>query len=562
MKLRPMRISTQVHSRRRRSALAFVLSSVFAVLACWSRAAFAAPVIITDQGPLSGLSVPGENEYLGIPYAAQPDGRLRWRPPDPPAHFNGVFKATEFGSRCPQLQNGIVTGSEHCLHLNVYVPDTDPPAQGFPVMVWIHGGGLVDGAGSDYDPTPLVKKGHVIVVTINYRLGLLGFFAHPAIDSEGHLNANYGLMDQQFALEWVRRNIGAFGGDSERVTIFGESAGGFSVLSDLASPTAAGLFEGGIVESGAYAEFQDYFDSVSVVPLVTAETIGTSRVPAGTALASAVGCSSQTAQCLRATSASALVKIEPGTVFPIIDGTVLTQTLDSAFASGEFNRVPIINGTNHDEWRYFVAEEYDLSGHPLTNAKYPAAVAALFGLPVTNSFVQLVLSEYPLSNYPPPQGYFVSAPLALGAVGTDWDFACTARNADLSLSKYVPTYTYEFNDETAPPFLSGLSFPQGDSHEIELEYLFNMGVRFTTDQQRLSDTMIDYWTQFARTGNPNGREHNRGSEENGDSGGSPNWPLYRGVRGRFESLVAPTPKTESDSSFDNFHKCSSFWNTF
>jgi para-nitrobenzyl esterase len=163
--------------------------------------------------------------------------------------------------------------------------------------------------------------------------------------------------------------------------------------------------------------------------------MGTVFAPAGTALASTVGCGDQTAKCLRAVPASTLVEAEPTTEFPIIDGTVLTQNLDSAFASGEFNRVPIINGTNHDEWRLFVALDYDLAGNPLTDAQYPDVVAPLLGLPVTNYIVQSVLSEYPLSNYPPPQGYSVSAPLALGAVGTDWFFVCTARKADLSLSK-------------------------------------------------------------------------------------------------------------------------------
>jgi para-nitrobenzyl esterase len=420
-------------------------------------------------------------------------------------------------------------------------------------MVWIHGGGLAFGAGSDYDPTPLVEKGNVIVVTLNYRVSVLGFFAHPAIDGEGHLNANYGLMDQQFALKWVQHNIGAFGGDAKRVTIFGESAGGFSVLSNVASPTAAGLFRAGISESGAYAHYQNYWDAITVIPLATAETTDTPFVPAGTTLATNVGCSSQTAQCLRGVAASTLVEQVPSTEFPIIDGTVLTQNLDSAFATGQFNRVPLINGTNHDEWRLFVADTYDLTGHPLTNADYPEAVAALFGLPVSNPIVQGVLSEYPLSNYPPPQGFSVSAPLALGAVGTDWFFVCTARKADLSLSKYVQTYTYEFNDETAPSIFSPgtLNFPLGDSHFIEVQYLFDFGSPFTPDQQQLSDTMIGYWTNFARTGNPNFE-------------GAARWPVYTGAGGEFLSLIAPMPpndSTESDSSFNSFHNCSSFWDS-
>src|SRR5215469_15474662 len=181
-------------------------------------------------------------------------------------------------------------------------------------------------------------------------------------------------MDQQFAFDWVRRNIGAFGGDHKRVTIFGQSAGGESVLSNVASPTAAGLFQGAISESGALIHFQDYFDPVSIVPLATAESIGTPFVPAGTALADKVGCASQTAECLRATSAATLVEAEPSPLFPIVDGAILSQTPDAAFKSGAFNRVPVINGMNHDEYRLIVAIQYDLAGKPLTDAQYPNAV--------------------------------------------------------------------------------------------------------------------------------------------------------------------------------------------
>ena len=572
MNLRSIRTSSHIHSTGIWSSLCFILAGLCVALIYSSRTALASGAIVTNQGPLSGVAISGEHEYLGIPYAAPPVRSLRWLPPQPPAHFTGLFQATQFGNICPQLTNGVgpVTGSEDCLYLNVYVPDTDPPAHGFPVMVWIHGGSLVIGAGSDYDPTPLVQKGGVIVVTLNYRLGLLGFFAHPAIDAEGHLNANYGLRDQQFAFSWVQKNIGAFGGDPNRVTIFGESAGGQSVLSNLASPLSSGLFEQAIAESGAYDQFQDYWDPITIVPLATAETVGTIFVPAGTTLAADVGCAgqtTQTAQCLRATPASTLVETEPGFLFPNVDGTVLTQTLDSAFTTGEFNRMPIINGTNHDEARTDVAQ-YVLAGNPVTDTGYMDTVAAFFGLAVCKPLKKcdpflysLVDVEYPLADYPPPPGYSASAPLALSALLTDFEYVCTARKADLSLSQNAPTYTYEFSDETAPSFspflpvpLPQLSFPLGAAHGVELEYQFNLNAfgispAFSTEQQHLSDTMIGYWTQFAKTGNPN-------------SEGAPDWPLYTGAGGQFESLVAPTPTIESDSSFDTDHKCSSFWDTF
>jgi para-nitrobenzyl esterase len=182
-------------------------------------------------------------------------------------------------------------------------------------MVWIHGGGLATGGSFLYDPSPLVTQGNLIVVTINYRLGYLGFFAHPAFDAEGHLNGNYGLMDQQFALQWVQRDIAAFGGNPDRVTIFGESAGGQSVYSNLASPTAKGLFQRAIAESGAHVEFQDYFDFI--VSLAAGETIGGPGAPSGEAIATSVGCGSQRAGCLRAVPAASLALAEPGTVLSL-----------------------------------------------------------------------------------------------------------------------------------------------------------------------------------------------------------------------------------------------------
>ncbi len=186
----------------------------------------------------------------------------------------------------------------------------------------------------------------------------MGFFAQSAIDAEGHLSGNYGLMDQQFALGWVRRNIASFGGDPDRVTIFGESGGGQSVYAQLASPLAAGMFRGAISESGSYVEFQDYFSNI--VTLVVGETQGTTAVPSGAVIADSVGCTNQAASCLRAVPASTMVEAEPFPLYPFVDGTLLTQTMSAAFASGEFNQVPVISGTNHDEYRLFVALDYDL----------------------------------------------------------------------------------------------------------------------------------------------------------------------------------------------------------
>ena len=549
-----------------RAQVLLCLVTVVALHASLLSTADASPAIVTKSGPLKGIQTPTTNEYLGIPYAVPPVGNLRWTPPQPFGKWHGVFQATQFGNFCTQPESGSTFGSEDCLTLNVYTPrekKNQNKHHGLPVMVWIHGGSLVTGGGGFYDPTRMVEQGGVIVVTINYRLGLLGFFAHKAIDEECHLKGNYGLMDQQLALRWVKRNIGAFGGDSKRVTIFGESAGGQSVYSDLASPTAAGLFQRAISESGSYIQFQDYWAPISIVPLAQAETIGTSLVPSGTELANSVGCTSQTAQCLRDVPASTLVLAEPAIIYPFVDGKILKRSPTAAFASGQFNRVPVISGGNHDEYRLFVAEQYDATGHPLvTEADYESAVGTLWGGFGATFVTEIFSVVYPLANYPIipsiPGDPSPSPGIALGASGTDGIFACPERNGVALLSAWVPTYAYEFNDEDAylvfsefpsPPF-PPITFPLGTAHFTEVPYLFDVfstPSNFTPEQQQLSESMISYWTRFAATGNPN-------------SAGQPVWARYSSATDEFQSLVPPTPTVEA--TFDSEHFCSSFWNKF
>src|SRR6202166_2338502 len=503
------------------------------------------PIAFTESGLVIGSTTDGGNEFLGIPYAAPPVGALRWRPPKRYGFFPGfVLQATQFGSACTQ-PGGI--GGENCLFLNVYTPQMESGegrGHGLPVMFWIHGGGLINGSSTPYNPERLVKKG-VIVVTINYRLGYLGFFAQSAIDAEGHLSGNYGLMDQQLALRWVRRNIANFVGDPYRVTIFGESAGGQSVYAQLASPLASGMFRGAIAESGSYAEFQNYFSNV--VTLAQGETTGSQSVPSGAAIADSVGCTSQTASCLRAAPRSTMIAQEPFPLYPFVDGRLLTQTISAAFASGEFNQVPVISGTNHDEYRLFVATGFDLVGKPiLTSAEYDTATTALWG----PALGPPVLASYPFASYP-------FGGEALGASGTDGVFSCSARIADQSLAKFVPTYTYEFNDENAPPAQSAfgglLTFPLGAYHSSELPYLFpgidvfGLPATLSSQQMQLSHAMVSYWTQFAKKGDPN-------------SSGQPHWSPYSASTDEFQSLIPPAPVAESN--FDSSHQCSTFWDTF
>src|SRR5262249_48805903 len=251
-------------------AAALVWSTATGVPA--ASAASSSPVVVTDTGPVRGIATSTIQQFRGIPYAEAPVGDLRWRPPQELARWTGVLDATAFGPHCPQVASpyGIASTTEDCLFLNVFTPNKTNQGRPhlLPVMFWIHGGGLVVGESDGYDPSALVAH-DVVVVTINYRIGELGFLAHPALAAESPTGAsgNYGLMDQHAALRWVHRNIRAFGGDPDNVTIFGQSAGALSVHSQLASPLAAGLFHKAIVESGAY--------SLTQPSLAAAEAAGT-----------------------------------------------------------------------------------------------------------------------------------------------------------------------------------------------------------------------------------------------------------------------------------------------
>ena len=481
-------------------------------------------IVMTERGPVKRMLTPTLRKFLGIPYATAPIGTLRWRPPKDHVRWFTPLDATRFGNHCPQVASVFGTESvrEDCLFLNIFAPNDEARDESSshrdPVMVWIHGGALTVGESDDYMPTKLVRQGGVIVVTINYRLGALGFLAHPALTAESpdHISGNYGIMDQQFALKWIQRNIAAFGADPQNVTIFGESAGGRSVFSHVASPTAAGLFHRGIVESGAYF-------GLSLPTLADEESHGEN-------FAATVGCDDQTARCLRSKSVEEL--LANWGIFDSslnVDGKVLPQSLDTAFATGQFNHVPLMNGTNHDEWRFFV--------DPITADEYPSVVESMVG----PDAAPLVLAEYPLDNFDSPA-------LAVGAIGTDSIFACPARVVDEVLSTQVPTFAYEFNDINAPEvFLPRADFPYGAAHASELLYLFKLTWpgQLDAEQRTLSNNMIRYWTQFAKSGDPN-------------SSGVPFWTQYDTTTDQFQSLLPPSPTTEFEFATD--HKCD-FWAT-
>jgi para-nitrobenzyl esterase len=505
------------------------------------------PVILTQSGRLQGTVSTATITYLGIPYAAAPVGAQRWMPPQPYGTWTGILQATTAGSECPQvspLNSSLVVGKEDCLFLNVYTPigkNTTKP-HNRAVMVWIHGGGLTKGAGSEFNPTPLVEGGDVIVVTFNYRLGLLGFFAEQQLDAEGHPAANYGLMDQQFALKWAQNNIAAFGGDPTRITVFGESAGGLSVYSQLASPTAAGLFTGAIAQSGAYGGFSPDYRPF-ILPITTAESTGYPPfILSGAAYATAAGCPTGDTTCLRAALASAVIlALGPRTPYPVVDGTVLAETPGDAFASGNFNQVPVITGNNHDEYRYFVGQMQPA----LTNGDYNSAFDKTFG-----SIAASVEAEYPLLIAPPAN----ETEILLATAGTDGIFVCPARRAELSLANYVPVWAYQFDDPNAPPPQSppypAVDFPLLAYHSADVQYLFDKGTfpDMNSGQLSLSASMVSYWTEFAKKANPN-------------STSQPHWPPFNATAEKRQFFSPPTPTVEPGSAFDTFHMCSSYWDT-
>jgi para-nitrobenzyl esterase len=513
-----------------------------AALACLAPlAARAQPVATTAYGQVQGTTVGTVNEFLGIPYAQPPVGSLRWYPPQAPANFTGTFQATQFASPCPQgvSQFGRPSTNEDCLYLNIYTPASATPGARLPVMVWIHGGAFITGEGMDYDGSALASQANIIVVTINYRLGILGFLAQAglAVEDPNGSTGNYGLQDQQAALAWVKQNIAGFGGNPARMTIFGESAGGASVEFQLVSPIAPTV-SAAIIESGAYAQ---------ALP-TRAQAEATGDAMATGPLGCAPGTDAAIAACLRSLTAAQIVAAVPPqslSISPNVDGTVLMQQPLTAYATGAFQHVPIINGTNHDEYRLFVALDDLLGGGKpsVTAASYLASVSTTFG-----SAAPAVLAQYPISAYP-------SAEYAYAALVTDSTFACGAHLLNGLIAQYATLYSYELNDPHAPdlflPFDPDLP-NLGDSHAAELPYLFpalndplfKLGPYvFSPSQAYLASTMRAFWTSLARTGHPVAPR-------------SGVWQPY-GVGNLVLSLVPPAPVLESN--FVAAHHCA-FWN--
>ena len=492
------------HTRLTSLAFAFVAASVPAVaqISAPPDSSLQSAVVATANGSIRGVTEAGVTRFLGVPFAAAPIGNLRWQPPQAVAGvWPGVRNAIHFGPSCAQtLTLGVFAAksqSEDCLYLNVFAPNQVENHAALPVFVWIYGGGLFDGESNDYDGSKLALNGKVVVVTINYRLNVFGFLALPGLQAEGSTYANYGLMDQQAALRWVKANIAQFGGDPANVTISGESSGAQSVLLHLISPSAAGLFQRAIVESG------------SLLPDIVSYATAQER---GAAFARTLHCDrpspAETVSCLRQLSVDQIQNGAPHFMgLPSItqDGTVIVQSFADAILSGTFNKVPVLDGTNQDEFRFVLAVEQKAGGAPFTPAAYAERVSKGEGfVRAAGGATDRVLARYPADRYASPE-------LAYAAVATDASFnsSCDALTLDGALARFVPTYAYLFADETAPSYFPGAAIPLGAYHTAELQYLFPLyhgasgeAHPLDAEQSRLSDAMVRYWSSFARTGDP------------------------------------------------------------
>jgi para-nitrobenzyl esterase len=452
-------------------------------------AANPAPVHI-QNGWVQGTAIPGLTVYKGIPFAAPPVGNLRWRAPQPVANWSGTLHADHFGDTCMQRIDpwmGPLHAGENCLKVDVWTPAKSPSAN-LPVMVWIYGGGFTSGSTAIrmYNGANLARHG-VVVVSIAYRVGAMGFLALPALSAESphHVSGNYGMLDQIAGLKWVQRNIAAFGGNPHHVTIFGESAGGISVSLLAASPLARGLFQAAICESGSS------FGPPRTLANAEREGVAFEKKLGVTSLAQ-----------LRKLPASVIQKASDqtfGEFWPMLDHYVVVGNLYNLYQKGQYNQTPILIGTNSDEGALF--------GTPPSLQIYKEGIEHRFG-----PFAPRILKLYPAT----PADWRQSSMNLFRDSGFAWGTWAWARLQAQTSQKKV--YVYYFNHIQPRPADSPWKNAIGAVHSEEMVYVFqhidqSPNLPWTAVDHKLSDQISAYWTNFAKTYNPNGP-------------GLPHWPAF------------------------------------
>lgn len=514
-----------------------ILSSIFATATLCGAACLAghaaradSPVVAeTEQGVVIGKAMPTDDVFLGIPFASPPTGQLRFRDPVPPGIRSAPLLATTPAPGClqPVVPGSGLTVSENCLTLDIYQPRRATGRR--PVMVWIYGGGFINGSSSMYDGSALSVAGNVVVVAINYRLGAFGFLAPSALAAaQGGRTGNFGIADQTEALRWIRRNISHFGGDPNRVTIFGESAGGVSVCGQLVSPAAAGLFGAAISQSGACG--------LSLATLAAAE-------PTSDAIVNALGCggAGDVGACLRALPASTIQNSAPanlGGLLPVIDGQIIPRSFNDAVTTDHFNKVPVLFGGTHDEGTVFTAQIAEASGGTITAPVFAGLLQELFG-----ANASLVAAEYPLSAY--------SSPMQdAAAVVGDSQLICPTSTSELELAARVPTFAYEYNEPDPPAVVGFPTFPDfnyGDAHGDDVLYLFPntaTAADKTPAFLALSAVFMRDWAAFATYRIPDTLQ----------SSGSPWYPLLPA----FDDVESLQDRPRMEFNLRPVHHCG-FW---
>jgi len=467
---------------------------------------------------VQGIENNGVRVFTAIPFAAPPVGPLRLRPPQPVTKWTEPLVATRQIPYCVQF-GGNRPGQEDCLYLSVWAPATGT-GKPLPVMVWSFGGGLRTGGPANFDGSKLARDHGVVVVTMNFRSGLLGMMAAPVLDEPGAKSGNYIIMDQQAALRWVQRNIGEFGGDPKNVTLFGQSSGGGLVLSQVSSPAAKGLIAKAIVESDGGGM------------LLNRDTVYAKTSPE---VIKQLGCTGRpdVAACIREVPVSAFLKVNVNKyeIRPVQDDALLPMDTYDAFTSGKFNRIPVMIGSNIGEGATWVTGMERSLGHPISASEFPAKAKEMFG-----DKTDMILAEYPVGNYPTPDAEMMNAE-------TDYRMACPVDSARRLLSKFVPTYGFEMsqpNPAQAFPSKDITDLHNVPYHGSELGYIFGNrnGVPLASGATALSNRFEVAWTNFAKFGtpDPSGKE----------------WPRFTVAHPVVMSIEEP-PKTSSD--FAERHHC-------